>query len=239
MQFALLRVEFNSLSPVFFRLGIIMKAQLANKVFIQIAVLESDPLRFEGYRAFLSPQTDFELNPVSMSAIGVRDNIDVLLLANQPGQSVFDMLSSLRSKRETLRIIVTGRGMDDQFILEALSHGAKGCVDENASTEDLARAIRIVHEGLVWAPRRVLAAFVEHSVVKGSLAPGRQAITSREKQVLEMLVAGRSNKEIARPLGIEERTVKAHVSKLMRKVGVHNRIKLSVHAISHALVPMK
>ncbi len=65
---------------------------------------------------------------------------------------------------------------------------------------------------------------------------GFQRITLREKQVLEMLVEGRSNKEIANPLGIEERTVKAHVAKLMRKFGVQNRIRLSVHAINHSLV---
>ena len=61
-------------------------------------------------------------------------------------------------------------------------------------------------------------------------------MTSRERQVLEMLVEGRSNKEIAVPLGIEERTVKSHVAILMRKVGVQNRISLSVQAIKHSLV---
>ena len=54
--------------------------------------------------------------------------------------------------------------------------------------------------------------------------------------MLELLVVGRSNKEIGSVLGIEERTVKAHVAKLMRKVGVQNRIALSVHAITHSLV---
>jgi DNA-binding NarL/FixJ family response regulator len=53
-----------------------------------------------------------------------------------------------------------------------------------------------------------------------------------------MLVAGLSNKEIGRPLGIVERTVKAHISKMMRKVGVHNRIELSMHAVTHALVSL-
>ena len=68
---------------------------------------------------------------------------------------------------------------------------------------------------------------------------GRVTFTDREKEVLEMLVAGRSNKEIGAQLGIEERTVKAHVAKLMRKVGVQNRIALSVHAITHSLVAAK
>src|SRR5258708_32120140 len=68
---------------------------------------------------------------------------------------------------------------------------------------------------------------------------GRITFTDREKEVLEMLVAGRSNKEIGGQLGIEERPVKAHVAKLMRKVGVQNRIALSVHAITHSLVATK
>ena len=61
--------------------------------------------------------------------------------------------------------------------------------------------------------------------------------TGRESEVLNMLVAGHSNREIGHALGIEERTVKAHVAKLMRKVGVENRVALSVHAIKHGLVP--
>jgi DNA-binding NarL/FixJ family response regulator len=62
---------------------------------------------------------------------------------------------------------------------------------------------------------------------------------TREKEVLEMLVPGRSNKEIGSPLGIQERTVKAHVAKLLRKVGVQNRIALSIYAITHSLVTAK
>ncbi len=55
-------------------------------------------------------------------------------------------------------------------------------------------------------------------------------------EVLEMLVSGRSNKEIGSALGIEERTVKAHVAKLLRKNGVQNRVALSIHAVTHSLV---
>ena len=64
----------------------------------------------------------------------------------------------------------------------------------------------------------------------------RAAITAREKQVLQMLVAGRSNKEIAVPLGIEVRTVKAHMSQLIRKLGVRNRIAVSVQALRGSIV---
>ena len=60
--------------------------------------------------------------------------------------------------------------------------------------------------------------------------------TPREREVLEILVKGRSNREIGRPLGIKVRTVKSHVAKLMRKLGVRNRIALSTYAIAHSLI---
>ncbi|HZD33242.1 MAG TPA: LuxR C-terminal-related transcriptional regulator, partial [Candidatus Angelobacter sp.] len=60
--------------------------------------------------------------------------------------------------------------------------------------------------------------------------------TEREREVLQLLISGRSNKEIGATLNIEERTVKAHVASLMRKAGVTNRIALSVHALTHSLM---
>ncbi len=86
--------------------------------------------------------------------------------------------------------------------------------------------------------RGVLTALVARlgSVQCGVFAGAGGAFTDRESEVLNMLVAGCSNKEIGAELGIEERTVKAHVAKLMRKVGVENRVALSVHAIRQGLV---
>ena len=80
--------------------------------------------------------------------------------------------------------------------------------------------------------------FVERATAtsKNPLSHSRVALTQREREVLEMLVEGRFNKEIAWPLGIEERTVKAHLSKLRRKVQVRNRVVLSTYAIAHPLV---
>jgi DNA-binding NarL/FixJ family response regulator len=84
----------------------------------------------------------------------------------------------------------------------------------------------------------VLSIFIERvSCTSGRILPaGAPSFTDREKEVLELLVGGRSNKEIGSPLGIGERTVKAHVAKLMRKVGVQNRIALSAHALKNSLV---
>jgi DNA-binding NarL/FixJ family response regulator len=218
-----------------------VKAAPTKKSLIRIAVVESDPLRFVGFRALFDTEPDFELLSATLPDITTMADLDLVLLGNRSGQNLFDVMASLKATRPDLRILVTGAGMDEETILKAIACGAKGYVDEAASPAEFVQAIRVVHQGSVWAPRRVLSMFIERvSSAPGRIFPaGRVTFTDREKEVLEMLVAGRSNKEIGAALGIEERTVKAHVAKLMRKVGVQNRIALSVHAITHSLVSAK
>ena len=217
-----------------------MKAATAKKPIIHIAVVDSDPLRFIGLRSLFDDEPDLELSAASLEELPRLQNVDLVLLGNRSsgGSSVFDVMASMKAVRPDLRIIVTGTGADDEAILKSLAAGAKGYVDEAASPAEFVQAIRVVHQGSVWAPRRVMSIFIDRVTSSpGKIFPaGRVSFTDREKEVLELLVAGRSNREIGQALQIEERTVKAHVAKLMRKVGVQNRIALSVHAITHSLV---
>jgi DNA-binding NarL/FixJ family response regulator len=123
-------------------------------------------------------------------------------------------------------------------ILNAIASGAKGYVDEAALTPEFMRAIYAVHRGSVWVLRRIMSMIIERAA--GLLSCDPQTCSFRfpppERQMLEMFVAALSNKEIGSPLGIKERTVKAHLAKLMHRVAVKRRITLSVHAINHSLV---
>jgi DNA-binding NarL/FixJ family response regulator len=215
-----------------------MKPASAKKPKIRVAVVESDPLRFIGFRSLFDSEQDLELVSHTLPELGAQSDIDLVLLGSRNGQNLFDLMAGMKAARPDLRIIVTGTGADDETILKAVAAGAKGYVDEAATAEEFVQAIRMVNQGSVWAPRRVLSIFIERVTSSpGRIFPaGRVNFTDREKEVLELLVAGRSNKEIGAALTIEERTVKAHVAKLMRKVGVQNRIALSVHAITHSLV---
>jgi DNA-binding NarL/FixJ family response regulator len=208
---------------------------------IRVAVIEPDPLRLIGFRALFDTEPDLEVVAATTQSVVTEPEIDLALLGSHGTQNLFDLMAGLKAARPGLRILVSGSGVDDETILKALAAGAKGYVDEAATPEEFVMAIRIVSQGSVWAPRRVLSTFIERVTASpGRIFPaGRVTFTERERDVLEMLVAGRSNKEIGSALGIEERTVKAHVAKLMRKVGVQNRIALSVHAITHNMVESK
>jgi DNA-binding NarL/FixJ family response regulator len=213
------------------------EGKMEGKPLIRIAVVESDPVRLMGYRALFESESGFEVVSARLSEISRLESNGVVLLGNCSLQNLFDSMASMKAIRPDLRVIVTGSGAAE-MILNSLVAGAKGYVDETALPAEFLQAVRVVSQGLVWAPRHVFTMFIERS----SSAPGRiflsgrAVLTNRERDVLELLVGGRSNKEIGSPLGIQERTVKAHVAKLMRKVGVQNRIALSVHAVTHSLV---
>ncbi|MFY9647829.1 MAG: response regulator transcription factor, partial [Terriglobales bacterium] len=179
-----------------------------------------------------------DLTSASLPEIATQESIDLVLLADRPGQNLANVMSTLKVVRPNLSILVIGSGTDDKTMLDAIVAGARGYVFEGASPQEFAQAIRVVHQGSIWAPRRVLSMFIELAFTqrKRMLPGSSEVLSDREKQVLKMLVSGLSNKEIGVPLGIEERTVKAHIAKMMRKCGVQNRIALSVHAITHSLV---
>src|SRR5579872_7563408 len=98
----------------------------SSKSAIRIAVVESDPLRFVGFRALFDAETDFELLSASLADLASIENIDLVLLGNRNGQNLFDLMASMKATRPDLRIIVTGSGVDEETILKAIASGAKG-----------------------------------------------------------------------------------------------------------------
>ena len=100
-----------------------------------------------------------------------------MLLRDCSGQNLFDVMATLKATHPNLRIIVLGSGMQDETILKAIAFGAKVYVAAGASPADFVHAIRIVSQGSVWAPRRVLSMFDPANV---SSAPGRIFPAGRE-----------------------------------------------------------
>jgi len=203
-----------------------------------VGLVETDPVRAVGFVALFNQHPDIEIMVASLSEIAAQTEIQVLLLSNDHNRNLVEVMAETKILRGDLRILVVGNDATDKTIFEAILCGAKGYVNESESAEEFARAILLVNEGHVWAPRRVLASLVDRMHTRRPVVKvaNRNTLTSREKQVLEMLVAGCSNKEIGEPLGIEVRTVKSHIAKMMRKVNVTNRVALSVHAVTHSLI---
>ncbi len=216
-----------------------MQTEPQKRPIIRIGLLESEPIRVEGLRAILEDKAHIELVVSDILQLLDDEAISIILLGLHNIVDAFDIMASIKEARPQLRMIVMGPEVNDETIINVIAAGAKGYLEETALPEHVEQAIEVVHAGSIWAPRRVLSLFVDralHSGASRSLRRNNSQFTEREREVLKLLIAARSNREIAEILGIEERTVKAHVARLMRKVGVDNRIALSVHAVTHDLV---
>ena len=155
-----------------------MKRALSKRPLIRIAVVESDPLRLVGFRALFDSEPGFELISAPLPDLDTRQKIDLVLLCDRFGQNLFDVMACLKVTYPHLPIIVTGSGMDEETIFKAIGSGAKGYVDTAASPGDFVRATRIVSEGSVWAPRRVLSMFIERMSSSAARTPDLNPFTT-------------------------------------------------------------
>jgi DNA-binding NarL/FixJ family response regulator len=201
---------------------------------LKVGLLDFEPLRIAGLREIFAEQPDFQVVATDW-ATAFRDSaIDLVVVVLRDQAFSLALLARLRSRHPGLKVLVIGAGSEPEKILDAITAGAKGWLEETANPEQVMQAAYAILEGSIWAPRRVLSTFVDRAL-EGSAARRKRSnprFTEREEEVLQQLVLARSNREIAQALSIREQTVKSYVARLMRKVGVGNRIALSVQAAS-------
>ena len=139
-----------------------------------------------------------------------------------PGMKRANGLRRLCEAWPSVPILVTGDSCDRDTIFELLSAGSHGFIPKSSSPAELEHALRVTAGGQVFvSPTSVGKTEPEPSVARN---PHQPELTARQKEVLKLLAAGKSNKQIAWALGISEGTVKVHVNASFRALGVHNRV---------------
>jgi DNA-binding NarL/FixJ family response regulator len=202
----------------------------------RIGLVATDPLRTLGLQAILAANAGLELVPVSVP--GNSDLAGFALVVIDAGctDHLFELLASFRQRYPRLKVIVMGMETEHEYIQRVIGAGAKGYLTHLAKENEIRMALDIVLDGSVWAPRKVLANLIDSAGPAKKSVGEIPKITAREAEVLSLLVAGSPNREIARELRIDEGTVKAHVGRLMRKMGVENRIALTMLVVERNLL---
>ncbi len=209
---------------------------------LRVGLVAADPLRILGLQTIFA-QTSTEAGRVEIVPLSVPGALDasgvsLILIDSGCTDHIFELLATFRRTRPRLRLIVLGMEEDHEHIQRMIGAGAKGYLAHSAKENEIRLAIEVVQDGSVWAPRKVLARLLESSAAEASRAKSAEELkfTARELEVLRLLVAGHPNRVIGQALGIDVTTVKKHVGKLMRKVGVDNRIALSVQVVNQKLL---
>ena len=205
---------------------------------IRVCVLEFDPLRGAGLQASFEGSAELEIlleNSAAHFETGWLDpSVQVVVVGTRLGAGTLKLIASIRAARPDIYILVMSPAAGNEAVLNVLNLGAKGFLHESTTAEQFEEAVRAVVEGCIWAPRRIQAELIDRLLWSRDPHASASGVrfTGREQEVLNLLLDGQSNREIARSLRIEERTVKSYVAKLMRKTGVSNRTALSMHAMS-------
>lgn len=209
---------------------------------IRVLIVDDHAVVREGLRTFLQLQDGIDV--VGEASDGsealeqaTRLEPDVVLMdLVMPGLDGVGAMRQLRERSPQIRVIVLTSFLDDDRVMPAIQAGAAGYLLKDVDPVELAQAIRTASAGQAMLNPAVAARLV--TAIAENRAPGVQPerLTRREREVLEQIAHGRSNKRIALELGISEKTVKAHVGHLLAKLGVADRTQAALLAVSEGLV---
>lgn len=204
---------------------------------ISIMVIDDQAVVRQGFVALINTVTDME---VVAEGINGQQAID-LYREHKPDVTLIDLrmpvlggveaISAIRSEFPEARLIVLTTHDGDEDIYRSLQAGARGYLLKDVFFEELESSIRAVHGGA----RRIPAAIAERLAERMASTD----LTAREMEVLELIVRGKSNKEIGTILGISEATVKSHINNILSKLGVTDRTQAATTALQRGLVHLR
>lgn len=217
---------------------------------IKVLLVDDQPLLRTGFALILGSEPDLKVvgeasdGAVALSqAQALRPDV-VLMDIRMPRMDGIEATRRLTAAAPLPRVLVLTTFDLDEYVVEALRAGASGFLLKDVAADDLVEAVRVVHRGeAIVAPsvtRRLLDRFAPHlppvSPVQAPARPVLDRLTEREHEVLLLVARGLSNAEIAAELVVSETTVKTHVSSLLAKLGLRDRVQAVVLAYESRLV---
>jgi two-component system nitrate/nitrite response regulator NarL len=210
---------------------------------IRILIADNQRILRDGLRKLLEAEPDFVVAGEACDGHEALEHArrlqpDMLLLdLVMPGVAYDEVLRSLSASALPTRALLLTASIEPAQIVTALQLGARGVVMKDTASDLLMKAIRTVMDGQYWIGRESVSTLVE--LVRGQAAAKtdrRFGLTPRELEMVQSVTGGFTNKEVARRFSISEETVKHHLTKIYRKLGVSNRLELALFAISQRLV---
>jgi len=209
---------------------------------IRVLIVDDHAVVREGLRAFLQVQEGIAVvgeagdgHEAVQQAQACHPDV-ILMDLVMPRLDGVAAMRELRTRVPHSRVIVLTSFLDDDRLLPAIQAGAAGYLLKDAEPAEIARAIRAAHAGKTIIDPSVASRLVQAIADGASPVAGADLLTRREREVLELIARGRSNKRIALELGISEKTVKTHVGHLLAKLGVSDRTQAALLAVQHGLV---
>jgi DNA-binding NarL/FixJ family response regulator len=213
---------------------------------INIVISDDHALFREGLRKLLEAEPGMRVvgeavdGEETVSVVGQLKPHILLLDLSLPKMSGLEVLVEMSKLGIDTRTIMLTAEIEREQVVEALQLGVRGIVLKHSAVQVLLKSIRCVNEGQYWVGQEGVSDLVHalRRMKPSHSAPGPRrdfGLSSREMQVIALIVAGYTNKDLARELGISENTAKHHLTNIFDKLGVSNRLELVLYAVDHGL----
>jgi DNA-binding NarL/FixJ family response regulator len=204
---------------------------------IRVVVVDDHAVVRDGLAQLLSASTDIELAGTATNGddavrVSMEQDADVVLMdLSMPGTDGIEATRRLKARQARAHVLVLTSYSEKERVLAALDAGATGYLLKDAEPEEIVEAVRAAARG--ESPLHPRAARAVLAARQGG--DPLDELTEREREVLSLLAAGMQNKQIARRLDISEKTVKAHLTSVFRRIGVADRMQAALWAQERGL----
>jgi len=157
-----------------------------------------------------------------------------------PQLNGIDATSQIVKQNPRVNVLILSMHNDETYLLRALEAGARGFLLKDTAEEDLVRAVRVAAQGKPFFSPAIAQALLEdymRNLQQRNQQDSYSLLTEREKEVLQLLAEGRSNKEVAQLLNLSVYTVETHRTRIMQKLNLHNTAELVLYAVRKKIIP--
>lgn len=209
---------------------------------IRLLLVDDQSIVREGLSSLLQAKPDLEVIGFAANGkIAVEQSLSlrpdlVLMDVRMPVMDGVAATRTLQEKAPEIKVLVLTTFDDDEYVREAIRYGAKGYLLKDTPSDDLAEAIRAVYKGYTHLGPGLLEKAMSYSDAPAvEPSPELAQLTPREKEVLDLIASGYSNREIAKTLYISERTVKNHVNSILHRLNLRDRTQAAIFAMTNKL----
>lgn len=211
---------------------------------IRVILADDHRLFREGLRSILETQPGFEVVAEAVDGQAALNCVattpaDVLLLdISMPGLNGIETLRRLAAQGSSVRVIVLSMHSDRYFITEAFKSGARGYLLKDSAIQELVTGIRAVMNGDVYLSSTIAGVLVsDYAALAATARNSASDLTSREREVLQLIAEGHNTKDVASRLCLSAKTVETHRKHLMDKLDLHSIAELTRYAIRAKIIP--
>jgi two-component system response regulator NreC len=212
---------------------------------IRVLVADDHGIVRQGLRSLLERQLDMEVTGEAgdgRDAVGIAAELkpDIIVMdIAMPRLNGIDAAEQVLRNNPATRIILLSMYADEEFVMRALTVGVKGYLLKDSAELDLVRAVRAVAAGKSYfspAIAQTLAEDYVRQLQSTGLQDSYELLTPREKETLQLLAEGKSNKEVAAVLNVSPYTVETHRMHLMQKLNLHNTAEIVLYAVRKKII---